>query len=320
MKKHDLHSTALERKFHQDLLNGVLEIDNSTFMKLDACDVKGFFGGVLKMQPTRSALPLKFGDAVHAGMEAHLRGESQQDVIDTALARAEHNGLALVADDRRNLSSLVTLFESYFLDYRLRPEKFDPVVLDGKPMIEQSFALPLGTLKFQGKDITVVWTGKIDLVSWWNTKTQLVGVDHKTTSVMGAQFTDTMERSSQFLGYLWALGNVSKSLSVPLAGFILNTVAIRKTGFEFKLFSLPYPSWQVEEWKLTTLGKLQQFLTSYEQYLETGFLVPTRESCCTKYGKCEFFSVCQSPPRIRGAALLDSPDFELSTWSPLNEN
>ena len=315
---------VLTSRFVTQLQAGVLEIDNSTFTQWDGCFASGIYNGVLRRVSARSRGPLSYGSSVHDGMETFFKtGDAEQGVV-AALKRAEKEQLDSLGDSRRNTRILETMMRSYFLEYsRKESMRFNVLKLEGQPAVERSFSVPLGTIviAFMGKTLTinVVWTGKIDLLEDYGG--EVFVVDHKTTSVMGEKFVDDKERSSQMLGYTYAAKWFAASVlgGRKVGGVRINALATRSTGFEFKIFPIPYADWQIAEWKSETLLALQQLVARLDQFIYTGELAPTRSHCVTKYGKCSYFDVCSLMPQMRDRVLSDDSYYYTSNWSPLDE-
>ncbi len=309
--------------FVKQINEGTLTIDNSSFSTWGSCFTMGLYNGGLKRVSARSRTPLAFGGAVHAGLEAFFRGEA--DWRDQALAYAAVENLDSMGDPKRNTNKLIDLLEAYTLEYtRMRSMQFDITKIDGKLAVETPFCVPLGEtgpVSFGNAttSLRVMWSGKIDILS--NYEGAIAPVDHKTTTVMGDKFIDDKIRSSQMLGYTYAARYFSDSLfgGKPVFGARINALAMRSTGFEFKLFDIPYPDWKVAEWQAETLGTIRSLVEQLGRFLATGISLPTREHCVTKYGKCPYYDVCDSIPQMRDRMIFDDSYYYVSDWSPLND-
>lgn len=321
-----------ESEFIKRLKEGIVSIDNSEYITWNSCFANGIYYGGLRRVSARSRAPLAFGGAVHAGMQALLLNfgklsstEIFDEVLKAAYADAATTSLDNLGDNRRNTTRLEELLRAYVLEYiRVPGMRFDVITLDGERMVEKSFSVPFGNLALfttsWGKvDLTIMWTGKIDVLSFYSGA--VAPVDHKTTTVMGEKFVDDKVRSSQFLGYSYAARYLSTQLfkSLPVFGTRINALAMRSAGFEFKTFDIPFPDWKVAEWQLETIQAIKQLITQLDHALVTGEVVPTRDHCVTKYGKCQYFDMCDMHPTSRDRMLFDDSYFFESQWSPLNE-
>lgn len=318
--------------FVKQLTGGVLAIDNSEYSTWDSCFTQGLFNGGLRRVNARSRAPLAFGGAVHAGLDTFFKlygtieeNELVEKVYASALADAAVTGLDGLGDPKRNTTRLIDLLSSYMLEYsRVKSMRFDILTLDGKPCVEQSFSVPLGnvdiiTSTWGELAIELLWTGKMDLLT--NYDNAICTVDHKTTSIMGEKFVDDKMRGNQFLGYTYATRYLAREIfgNRPVFGARVNALASRSSGFEFKLFDLPYPDWKIAEWQDETIASLRKLVLELDHTLVTGQSAPTREHCVTKYGKCQYFDVCDLPPSMKDRMLFDDSYFFVSNWSPLGE-
>jgi hypothetical protein len=318
-------SRVASSDFVTKLEGGNITIDNSEYATWSSCFTMGLYNGALRRVGARSRSPLAFGGAVHAGLDAYFKGEAKW--MDKALADAAVTHLDEMGDPKRNTDKLQSLLLSYTLEYERRKDlQFDILKVDGVPMVEKSFTVPLGTvtitdrsLKHFPNEITVLWSGRIDLLTKFDGA--IAPADHKTTSVMGEKFADDKQRSSQMLGYSFAAKYLSEHLfgNLPVFGARINALATRSTGYEFKLFDLPFPDYKVAEWQREALLDIKRLITDLDYFMSSGEAVPRREHCVTKYGKCAYFDICDTHPSARDRVVFDDSYFYVSQWSPLNE-
>lgn len=314
-------SHIAKSNFVDQIRNGVLTIDNSEYATWSSCFAMGLYAGGLRRVGARSKAPLAFGGAVHAGLDAYLKGNEKWR--DIALADAAITELDALGDPKRNTTVLLNLLESYILDYSTnRSMQFDVLKINGVPCVEQSFTVPLGTVEVVFEDKTIqlqiIWSGKIDLLTRYDGA--IAPVDHKTTTVMGEKFIDDKVRGNQMIGYTFAARWMAEKLfgDIPVFGVRINALAMRSTGFEFKQFDIPFPDYKVAEWQRETLVNISDIVRQLDRFLLTSEAVPTREHCVTKYGKCAYFDVCDIPPTMRDRMVFDDSYYFVSKWSPLD--
>ena len=141
---------------------------------------------------------------------------------------------------------------------------------------------------------------------------------------MGAKFADDKYRSSQMLGYYWVMLNLLKGTSITrqLKGVLINAFYTPKVGFEFKQFDLPLSPAKADEWQLETLANIQNLWQSLEQFLlfadsTTGATARCdRGQCVTKYGRCDYFDLCETPISMRANLLSNDAFFTTTDWNP----
>lgn len=335
-----------DSEFIENLKNGEIVIDNSTFIQLDSCFAQGIMGAVLKKQPTYGSIHLDFGSCIHAAMECKFKGGNLVEQIEAAKADESWPKVAESTHALKTQDKSIEVLKDYDIHTRIS-QNFDVLQVDNKPLCEESFRLKLGEFELDEQKemelfsqlgmtneekpskITIYWQGKIDLLVAYQGMPMIC--DHKTTSVMGEKFAETFLRSSQMIGYYWAAhtlvelgmgeltderGRVYNLKEKPFRGVLINAIAIRESGIEFKLFDIPIPLTRIEEWRLGTVLRLKYFTEQLSDYLQSNMTAPNREHCVTKYGRCPFFDVCEAPDHMR-AAMLDSSSYYTSDWSPL---
>lgn len=331
------HPFCLELKGNQ------LFLDNSTLSNITACPRKAAYGFLARRQEVKSRMALFFGGAIHKALE--IRDLEQQVLCTKTIEEKMIDGLVTFyqdcddSDDYRNLSYAIRTIEKYNTTWKADPQ-LAITLPDGTPAVELPFALPMGRIAIQDtiwvrdpdindglpekryiNDIEIVFTGKIDRICEKDGGIYLL--DHKTTSMGGPTFFDEFFTSHQFRGYKWA---TEQLIGTTVAGVIINGIICRpplKSGdvnFTFDRQSIPIDSDMVEDWQESFMTIIETFLTHHSA--QSSHSIPDRafpmytNSCITKYGKCEFYQVCQLTPNHR-PAMLWSGLYENNTWSPL---
>ena len=308
-----------------------LQIDNSSLELFTTCPTQALFAKIYRRVKSGDRLPLIYGAAIHAGLEAYYSHAHtfNEDIIHAIYA--EFSGTTNEFSNWRTPELACEALESYISHYSsdtwhiLRDQA-------QKPLVEIPFSVPLGVVEVDDEfigppdylsqlfaypdstyvhNIHVYWTGKIDLII--KDESDIWIVDHKTTSILSKSFFDDFHLNQATIGYVWA----ARTLSYPAVGLILNIIAARapsKTGthLEFERRRFFYPSHRLDEFVPNTLSIVTNFI---QQILHNDFPRHTKW-CCGKYGTCQFHDVCLAPPSHR-LQILNSPSFTTSTWSPL---
>lgn len=252
---------------------------------------------------SRSALT--FGAAIHAGLEVWYRNKSKlnklgyantfelfdpnDDRIDvpveltqpllltrcySAIESTFAESPPSLFPDYRTSDYAIQSFHSYITHYQ--NEVMTPYVHEGKPMVEFSFAYPLGQVELpisifeqwgfgtltnselqerNAHDYTnsemnkrlgavntipvhIEWTGIVDMLAEVNN--HLYVVDHKTTSILSQDFFDGFEIAMQPTGYFSAIQAAFPDL--PIRGFMVNVLACRKPVAAFTKSGKPTTS------------------------------------------------------------------------------
>jgi hypothetical protein len=297
-------------------------VDNTEFTYWNSCFVSGLWNAAIRKVSTLGQTPLIFGEAAHRFLEHRLRGASFEESMSAADLVAIEKKLDGYLDPKRNRSNLRLMLESYDQHVAVVPsERIKPYMHNGVPMIEQKFSIPLGSFTLpagiffpQAETIQVIWSGTIDVIGSAGMHDGLWVIDHKTTAVMGPKFADSYIRSSQMLGYHKATQLIVKESGLRIEGVLINALASRSTGYEFKHFLLPMATWKLEEWHSETIYAVMQLVINMSQFLSTSEAVPNREHCVTKYGRCSYFDLCESPLVLRHKMLNDPSFFTDNLW------
>jgi hypothetical protein len=270
----------------------------------------------------RSAL--FFGGAIHSALEYRYRNTDKVAPADIPQAQSDLLGRIFAAspaaiDDHRTCSLATEIIRVYNDVYA--QEEFKIVSADGKPLVEQSFAIELCRIAVprwihESGVVAVIYTGRIDLVVEWD---GLFNIDHKTTSIMGAGFFEEQSMSPQQEGYMWA---VRKTLGVLPVGYVINAIRTRPPAKtrdavckdDFMRQKYYCASERIDEWEENIKHVLAEFLWKYEQ----GYLPMEKKWCIHKYGRCQYFDVCTLPRENRDM-MLASGLYADNTWSPLTQ-
>lgn len=314
------------------LTDGCLFIDNSSLQQFMTCPRAALYNLIARRQLAKVRPALIFGGALHKALEVRYRkggaivtSETQEEQI-VALCQAFKN-VEIPQGDHRQLDYAVETIGKYNATYKV--ENFKPLeVLNHGPGIEVPFALPLFTLELSEpmlvlnngveqmvSSIQVIYTGRIDLIAQRGSETIIM--DHKSTSIGGAEFFDEFYISAQFKGYRWASEQL---LGRRVDGVIVNALVVRKPlkdgkwSGEFMRNTIYYTDEHIAEWKESTCHIISDFIHNVQR----NYFPMHTMWCKAKYGKCEYYDICQLPPSSR-ESMIDSPLYQDITWNPLEE-
>jgi hypothetical protein len=311
----------------------ILKLDNSTMEVFQTCPRSAFYYCISRRTRVGRAA-LIFGGGIHAALE-HMYTTSFADLRESKLAclhYMEAQDFNPGNDWRTPELALITL-EQYFNYYSLM-DNIKPLIINGKPFVEQSFDLEIGefsindTLPFTYSQLGIPsptpdervkinklhlhWTGKIDILGYIGDTINVI--DHKTTSMGGDTFFNDFTLSQQTIGYAWAAQHI---INQPVNNFTVNALIIRKPtktgkGTEFDRRTCFYPPAFLEEWQRDIYAACESFVFSM---LHNSFPKHTKW-CMGKYGACQFHPVCSSLPSGRDF-VLSTDQYANVTWSPL---
>jgi hypothetical protein len=252
---------------------------NISYTKLStylACGRKGYFSYVKEIVPARNEPALVYGHAIHAGLAAHFNGADVTTAIAVAEKDAVDNGLDSMFDKRTSTAAGASV-ATFICDRH----PFTNV-----QAVEKSFELP-----FHNHTIT----GVIDLIADYKGTCSVV--DHKTTSIFGETFLNDKYRNAQFLLYLLA----AESLGFKPKQVVINAIISRSKGIETQSCAFPVSTLKIDEFR----GELYKQLGLVEFMIEQGEACTNRDSCCSKYGKCPYWTICETPYARRNELMSD---------------
>jgi len=324
------------------LTHGAFIFDNSLIEDWIACPTKANYKDFRRRTRSQNNSALSFGSAIHLALDyRYSKYADLSDLVDLAIC--ENNQKKLLEEffranpigdeEHRDLNWAIELMQQYNQRYTVEP--FNLLQKNGRPLVEQSFALPfaayhiesgelrrIGTLtEVESDEIPIVFSGKIDLPCQYGDEVY-VG-DHKTASTMGDQFWKRQRVNPQFIGYCWAWWRLTGQRPM---GFLVN--AIRTQAKPIK----PRSSWDqwweecfsrnkevideevILDWESNTLLVLEEIFWQARR----GEFARHRQNCM-QYGTCLFYDVCFSKKESQ-EELLNGSMFEPYTWSPLIEH
>jgi len=375
-------SLPIRKLFHWQPDGSLLfRVDWSSIESLLGCNRSAEYKLIHSRQGgSRSALT--FGAAIHAGLEVWYRNKQNigKPVLDNLSLPDEtsnkcQTGIILTQEslltrcysaiestfaesppslfpDYRTSDYAIQSFHSYITHYQ--NEVMTPYVHEGKPMVEFSFAYPLGQVRLptsifqqwgfgtltndQSKEeqkaeedswstecsipVHIEWTGIVDMLAEVNN--HLYVVDHKTTSILSQDFFDGFEIAMQPTGYFSAIQAAFPDL--PIRGFMVNVLACRKPVAAVTKSGRPTTSkafephrrqYDYHPWHVTEFK--QDALALVEELfanITNKFFPRKTQWCVGKYGKCPFFDVCSLPPESR-LEMLMSDNYVYNTWKPV---
>ena len=346
------------------LVDGCLFVDNSMLELLTTCPRALEYNKLHQRIASNEKPSLNFGSAIHLALEYRYQ-RYHSGIVDAQY----HNDVAVLLsdffeqhpcplEDFRTLNWALEIVKQY--NQRFAVEEFSLLKYDepqtcthcngqghdwedasmqatvgcrwcnetGKlsMMVELPFALPLA--KINGVD--VIYSGRIDLPTIHSD--QLWVMDHKTTSMIGAQFWDKMRMSAQQKGYAWAFQELTGK---QVHGYIINAIRTKEPPLYITNPDAPKrgkatspETWwgeslsreryyikpgELTEWKHNAIALVEEFFYHYAK----GYM-PMKTAWCANFGRCPYFDVCSTTASDRGV-MLSSGLFMQNTWDPLRK-
>lgn len=285
-------------------------VDNTSLAMFKECPRKYYYGILQGYRPKTKAPPLEFGKVYHTALETFDRetakGMDREEVLRKALREAleSADGEGFTTDSRRSRLSLARAIVWYVDTYREDVMK-TAILPNGKPAVELSFRIELPFV-FSDSDEPVLYCGHIDKVAEYNGK--LYAVEHKhTVSGLYDSYWDRYVFSSQISGYVLAL---KTQFNLDTAGALIDSTQVGATFARFGRRIAHRVEAHQQEWILD----LSYWMSQLDLCIRSDRWAHNTESC-SKYGGCQFRSVCFTSPSVR-QAVLDA-EFRIEKWDPL---
>ena len=309
--------------------SGLEWYDNSKIQAVQGCHRKAFYHLV---GPWNQPLATHIGDAGnfgtvwHAGLAGyynkHVARLPYQDRLVHAVRAFDLEWQRQFSDNfelanKYKLARGVQQLLLYFNHYRSEDEYFD--VVDS----EVGFAMVISPRPGESEFAPFIFNGRIDRILHRRTMEDLVVGETKTCSGDPAQRVREMRIDRQTLGYYCVL----RALGYNITGVLADACQITATKItnDTVCRDLIRLSPDAElQWRQQTInivqwwrGQLKQaesissdITSDSNQAVLALFDQNTRE--CTRYGLCEFYSLCD-----RGISIDTMADYTANTWHPL---
>lgn len=287
-----------------------MAIDSTMRATFTACPQKYYREYFQHWKPRLESIDLVAGKAFAAGIEEVRRQYWEHGNTDTDDCIA-HGVQALLreygdfdaGDHVKSPDRMIGALDEYFATYGFHTDHIKPLMQDGKPAVEFSFALPIpGTVHPTTGD-PILYTGRFDMLGLYNDS--LFVVDEKTTKQLGASWHKNWVLRSQLTGYCWA----AREYGYPVTGAIIRGISILKTKYGHAENIQYRTDWFINRW----LEQLRRDLTRMIACWKEGYWDYNLDTACTHYGGCLFMDICTSPDPDRWLAA----NFTKRIWDPL---
>ena len=203
----------------------------------------------------------------------------------------------IVLEGAKTRETLIRSIIWYLEEYRDDP--LGPSIIDGKPAVELSFALPFGD--------DYLYCGHMDRLTEKGGDHYVM--DQKTTGgAIGGYFYDQFSVDFQMSGYTWA---GKQMFNLAVRGVIIDAAQILVGGTKFGRQPVLKSAAQLEEWEWVA----NSLITRARRDTQEDTFVPNYASC-GNYGGCPFRKVCARGQEFHARALK-ADFYRAPRWDPL---
>lgn len=287
--------------------------DNTMRCAFVNCPRSFFYAYLHHLKLQGENVNLHAGASFAKGVETMRRVKYElQQPTETALASGARELLRHYGDfappDKSAKTSDRTLgaLGSYLQQYPPDSDHIQPLMLNGKPAIEFSFAHPLNDVHHPETGEPIIYCGRFDMLGILNANpASIFVVDEKTTSQLGATWSKQWELRSQFMGYVW--GCLVAGISVQ--GAIVRGVSILKEKYGHAEAIVYFPEWMIKRWREQLSRDLNRAIACWRE----GYFDYNLSDICSSYGGCAYRMLCSSPEPEN---WIDSY-YQIKPWDPL---
>ncbi len=278
------------------------------------CPRKFYHAHILHLRPKEESVHLVAGAAFAKGLEVvRWAFYAEKLDVDAALCKglvaliAEYGKFELPDEDKKSLISMCEALVGYFDNYHPGTDPAQPYMVNGKPCVEFNFALPIPDCFHPDTGLPLLYAGRFDMVSVFHD--QLMGVDEKTASQLGATWADQWPLRAQFIGYAWG----ARHFELPLMGTLIRGVGLYASAprVRFAQAITMVNEVRIERWLNQLKRDIHQAIACWKE----GFWDYRLDTACTAYGGCVYKDIC----------LVNDPNpwyskYRVFKWDPLAIN
>ena len=291
-------------------------IDSTIRSDFVSCQTKGYYSFFRKLGPKYPSIDLIAGGAFARGLEVTRKryyGEGvpfedalQEGMMEAiALYNLELKGAPIPeSKDKKGLDRVVMALADYFTQYPVATDVIQPYMVYGKPSVEFTFSIPLPIVHPTTNE-PLLYAGRFDMVGIY--RNQLIGVDEKTTSQLGASWGNQWNLRGQFTGYCWAL----REYGVPVIGMMVRGVSFLAKSFGHVENLQMRSPWQIDAWYAQLLRDIGAMKEAYA----SGWYDQNFSDSCSAFGGCPFQKLCTSATPEDWVEGNYSP----RDWNPLDK-
>lgn len=212
-------------------------------------------------------------DAIDIGFEAGKEYLVPYKETNKYVTETDHPGLLNTPEestkkpDRLGWRYVINTLHEYF-DF-WRNDSFTPIAAETVK----------SHLLYQDDEMKILWKAKYDLIE--DTPGGFLPTDHKTMS----QRRDTLSLNNQFMGQSIILA--SRQVRINKIGWQTSLAPEEK----FQRVYIPYSVDRLAEWAQVTVPHYARMLIAYH---EASYFPHNYEACEGKYGKCDYYAICES--------------------------
>lgn len=206
----------------------------------------------------------------------------------------------------KGLDKLILALGLYFEEYSPASDHIQPLIRNGEPEVEFSFAIPIPGVTHPDTGDPLLYAGRFDMIGVY--QDARFNVDEKTTGQFGASWSQQWKMRAQFTGYTWAANEYGNKV----VGTIVRGVRFTTKAIDFAECITYRPQWEIDRWLEQLIRDAKRMVQAYE----SGIFDYNLDSSCASYGGCQYRVLCESNQPER---WVDGY-FARRIWNPLAQD
>ena len=288
------NDVAVEREAPETVLelpeSGPSAVGSTYWRRVLSCPREHFLANELRWAPKRRSLALDMGIAWHAVLEVYYRAWQRRQQKTTAPDEEPPDVIAYRLLQRfqratgwnEHSETLTRMFAAYFENYdHIDCERWEVVAVEASIQLEADFA-------------GFPYSSRLDLnILDHTTRTPVFKhVEHKSTGRFDYTVISGYTQDLQVLGQCWLMEHgIDYTKYPPYAGGIVNLTSKAKEPRLARIPVTPAPQ-QLEAWEEgLRFGQKYRLALAGQKYPRN------YAHCVGRYGRCQFFDLCQSRPQ-----------------------
>jgi hypothetical protein len=286
-------------------------LDNTAREALSLCSRKGYYTHWRNIIPIEMSEHLVFGSAYAKGLEVarkayYGQGLDQDEAILDGLIAAWKDWGHYIPPEKsiKTLENLERSFLAYFVHHDMATDYIRPLMVDGTPSVEFTFAIPIPDVTHPETGDPILYVGRFDMLAEFRSGVWVM--DDKTASQLGARWRNSWDLSPQMTGYCWAC----REYDFPVMGAIIRGNS-PQTEVKIEEVVTYRKDWQINEW----LDRLVLDVKAAIQSWDSGIWPKALNAACNMYSGCPYRTLCLS----RNPEAAIPGNYKHRVWDPLAE-
>lgn len=295
-------------------------IDSTMRSDFVSCPHKFYESHILCLRGVESNVHLHFGGCFARGLEVFRKsfwGQASpcRGDVYKSLANAVKAIIVAWGDFRipsnvprpaayKTLEACLDALLSFIEEYPPEAEHIVPLLLDGEPAVEFSFAVPIPGVKHPETGGPILYAGRFDMLAKYGQSSIYID-DEKTTTSLGQQWLNRWKLAAQFTGYIWG----ANEWGFPAAGALIRGISILSADIGHALVIEQRFGYQIDAFKFQLRRDVERMIRCWND----GYWDHAFDKACSEFGGCAYLGICKSadPDTWRQNFPIRKP------WDPL---